>query len=45
MNAPVHREMPAGTLDSARALKEVTQAWDSAILPELNRNPSQIALL
>ena len=35
MNAPLHREMPAGTLDSARALSEVTQAWDSSILPEL----------
>lgn len=37
MNAPLHREMPAGTLDSARALGEVTQSWDSSILPELTK--------
>ncbi len=37
MNAPLHREMPAGTLDSARALNEVTQAWDSTIVPELKK--------
>ncbi len=37
MNAPLHREMPASHLNSAQALREVTQAWDSAILPELKR--------
>lgn len=37
MNAPLHREMPEGTLDSARALQDVTQAWDSTILPELKK--------
>jgi acetylornithine deacetylase/succinyl-diaminopimelate desuccinylase-like protein len=35
MNAPLHREIPADLLDSARALSEVTQTWDSSILPEL----------
>ena len=35
MNAPLHREMPEGTLDSVRALNDVTQAWDSTIVPEL----------
>lgn len=35
MNAPLHREMPDGTLDSARALHDVTHTWDSTILPEL----------
>ncbi|PUE06315.1 peptidase M20 [Limnohabitans sp. T6-5] len=37
MNAPLHREMPAGHLDSAQALNDVTQAWDSTILPELKK--------
>jgi len=37
MNAPLHREMPEGALDSARALADVTQAWDSSILPELKK--------
>ena len=37
MNAPLHREMPAGTLDSTQALSHVTQAWDSTILPELKK--------
>ena len=37
MNAPLHREMPAGTLDSHQALSHVTQAWDSTILPELKK--------
>ena len=37
MNAPLHRDMPAGTLDSVRALSEVTQTWDSSILPELKK--------
>jgi len=37
MNAPLHREMPADALDSTRALREVTQAWDSSILPELKK--------
>ena len=35
MNAPLHREMPGNLLDSARALNDVTQAWDSTIVPEL----------
>ncbi|MBP6276663.1 MAG: peptidase M20, partial [Limnohabitans sp.] len=37
MNAPLHREMPAGTLDSAQALNEVTQSWDNNILSELKK--------
>ncbi len=37
MNAPLHREIPADALDSARALREVTQAWDGSILPELKK--------
>jgi acetylornithine deacetylase/succinyl-diaminopimelate desuccinylase-like protein len=37
MNAPLHREMPAGRLDSHQALNDVTQAWDSTILPELKK--------
>ena len=37
MNAPLHREMPAGQLDSTQALNHVTQAWDSTILPELKK--------
>ena len=37
MNAPLHREMPSGHLDSALALKEVTQAWDGSILSELKK--------
>ena len=37
MNAPLHREMPAGQLNSALALNHVTQAWDSTILPELKK--------
>ncbi len=37
MNAPLHREMPEGALDSTRVLSDVTQAWDSRILPELKK--------
>lgn len=37
MNAPLHREMPEGALDSARALNDVTQAWDRTIVPELKK--------
>jgi acetylornithine deacetylase/succinyl-diaminopimelate desuccinylase-like protein len=37
MNAPLHREMPSGHLDSALALKEVTQAWNGSILSELKK--------
>ena len=37
MNVHLHREMPAGQLDSAQALDHVTQAWDSTILPELKK--------
>ncbi len=37
MNAPVHREIPPAALDSARVLADVSQAWDSGILPELKK--------
>ena len=37
MNAPIHHELPPGALDSARVLAEVSQRWDSSILPELRR--------
>ena len=37
MNAPLHHEMPGTVLDSARALEDVSQAWDRRILPELKR--------
>ena len=35
MNAPLHREIPAGTLDAAQALSQVTAKWDNDILKEL----------
>ena len=37
MNAPLHREMPEGALDSARVLADVSAAWDGSILSELQR--------
>lgn len=35
MNAPLHREMPAGLLDGAAALSHVTQQWDRDIVKQL----------
>src|SRR3569623_51953 len=35
MNAPLHREMPAGLLDSAAALAQVTGQWDRDIVRQL----------
>jgi acetylornithine deacetylase/succinyl-diaminopimelate desuccinylase-like protein len=35
MNAPLHREMPAGLLDSAAALAQVTDQWDRDIVKQL----------
>lgn len=35
MNAPLHRELPATVLDSARALDQVTRQWDSDIVRQL----------
>ncbi len=35
MNAPLHRELPAGSLDAALALDQVTRQWDSDILRQL----------
>ena len=35
MNAPLHREMPAGALDAERALSDVTTKWDTDILRQL----------
>jgi acetylornithine deacetylase/succinyl-diaminopimelate desuccinylase-like protein len=36
MNAPLHREMPAGLLDSATALAQVTDRWDRELVPRLS---------
>jgi acetylornithine deacetylase/succinyl-diaminopimelate desuccinylase-like protein len=35
MNAPLHREMPAGLLDSSAALTQVTEQWDRDIVRQL----------
>ena len=35
MNAPLHREMPAGLLDAERALSDVTAQWDGDIVKQL----------
>jgi acetylornithine deacetylase/succinyl-diaminopimelate desuccinylase-like protein len=35
MNAPAHREMPAGALDAAETLAHVTRAWDGDIVTQL----------
>jgi len=35
MNAPLHREMPATVLDSARTLDQVTRQWDADIVRQL----------
>ena len=35
MNAPLHREMPAGLLDAQRVLAEVTTTWDTDIVRQL----------
>ena len=35
MNAPLHREMPAGLLDAGQALAQVTEKWDGDILRQL----------
>ena len=35
MNAPLHREMPGGTLDAAAALDHATRQWDSDIVRQL----------
>ena len=35
MNAPLHREMPDGTLDAATALAHATSQWDSDIVKQL----------
>ena len=35
MNAPLHREMPASTLDAAAALAQTSQKWDSDIVKQL----------
>jgi acetylornithine deacetylase/succinyl-diaminopimelate desuccinylase-like protein len=35
MNAPLHREMPAGLVDSAAALARVTEQWDRDIVRQL----------
>ena len=35
MNAPLHRELPAGLLDSALALSDVTRQWDGDIVRQI----------
>ncbi len=35
MNAPLHRELPSGSLDAALALDQVTRQWDSDIVRQL----------
>lgn len=35
MNAPLHREMPAGLLDAQRALSDVTARWDGDIVRQI----------
>ncbi|MFM9879867.1 MAG: M20/M25/M40 family metallo-hydrolase [Burkholderiaceae bacterium] len=35
MNAPLHREMPSGTLDPALALARVSAQWDADLVPRL----------
>src|SRR3954463_16060031 len=35
MNAPLHRELPATLLDSARALDQVTRQWDGDIVRQI----------
>jgi len=35
MNAPLHREMPAGLLDNAAALAHTTEQWDRDIVRQL----------
>src|SRR3954471_7725957 len=35
MNAPLHREIPAGLLDSASALSQVSEQWDRDIVRQL----------
>lgn len=35
MNAPLHREIPAGLLDAERALSDVTAQWDGDIVRQL----------
>ena len=35
MNAPLHREIPAGLLDAGRALSDVTAKWDTDIVKQL----------
>src|SRR5215207_9568664 len=37
MNAPLHREIPAGVLDSAAALSQVTEQWDRDIVGQLTQ--------
>ncbi len=36
MNAPLHREIPAGILDAAQALSQVTAQWDGDIVQQLS---------
>ena len=35
MNAPLHKEMPASTLDAARVLSDVSRQWDGDIVRQI----------
>ena len=35
MNAPLHKEMPAGTLDATRVLADVSRQWDGDIVRQI----------
>ncbi|MES2423993.1 MAG: M20 family metallopeptidase [Pseudomonadota bacterium] len=35
MNAPLHKEMPAGALDTARVLADVSRQWDGDIVRQI----------
>ncbi len=36
MNAPLHKEMPAGSLDAAQALAQVSAQWDGDIVRQIS---------
>ena len=37
MNAPIHKELPSHLLNAEKALRDVTQSWDTSILKELTQ--------
>ena len=36
MNAPLHKEMPPGSLDAAQALAQVSAQWDNDIVRQIS---------